>query len=236
MLAVIAARGGSKRLPRKHLLPLAGVPMIEHSIRAALGARGVDRLLVTTDDPEIATTARRAGADVPFMRPAELATDTVPARLACLHALDRLAEIEGRRRESFVMIQATCPLVDASDIDAAIDAYEQARGTAAVTVAPARQHLEGVVAVDEGGFIISSLRRDYGLEPRIMPSQMHGPRFYITGAAMVLHADRLRSEPEYVFRDPHVVAVLIPEERAIDIDTAIDFAIAEFLMSRLAAA
>src|SRR5262245_28742769 len=114
MLALIAARGGSKRLPRKHVLPLGGVPMIAPSIRAALAARGVDRVLITTDDPEIARAARDAGADVPFMRPAELATDTVPARLACLHALDRLAEIEGRRRGSFVMIQATCPLVDAA--------------------------------------------------------------------------------------------------------------------------
>jgi CMP-N-acetylneuraminic acid synthetase len=232
MLALIAARGGSKRLPRKHLLPLGGIPMIVHSIRAALAAGGVDRVLVTTDDPEIARTARAAGADVPFMRPAELATDTVPARLACLHALDRLVEIEGCRRESFVMIQATCPLVDASDIDATISAYEQQKGTAAVTVAPARQHLEGIVAVDGHGFVRNCLRSDYGVEPRILPSQMHGPRFYITGAAMALHAGRLANEPEYVFRDPHVVAVLTPEERAIDIDSALDFAIAEFFVSR----
>lgn len=231
MLALIAARGNSKRLPRKHLLPLNGLPMIAHSIRAAGAAKRVDRVVVTTDDLEIAAAAREAGADVPFMRPTELATDTVPARLACLDALKRLVELEKAVRDDFVMIQPTSPLVSAADIDAVITAFEQPDTSAALTVTPAQLHLEGIVTV-ESGYIRNLLRRDYGVAPRIAPSQMHGPRYYITGAAIAMNVERLRQDMEYVFTDPNVRSVVTPPERAIDIDTAFDLALAEFLLMR----
>ncbi len=235
MLALIAARGGSKRLPRKHILPLAGLPLIAHSVRAACAAKLVDRVVVTTDDPEIADAARAAGAEVPFMRPKELATDTVPARAACLHALERLAETEGSPRSAFAMIQPTCPLISAADIDAVIAAFGQPDTSGAVTIAPANQHLEGIVVLEDDGFLRNCLKRDYGTDPKIMPSQMHGARYYVTGAAMAMDAPRLRCDREYIFTDAHVRGVMTPAERAVDIDTALDFDFAEFLLTRRAA-
>ena len=120
ILAVIPARGGSKGIPRKNLQPLLGVPLVAHSIRHAREAQLVDRVIVSTDDDEIASVSTAAGAEV-VLRPAELAGDTAPSEGALLHVLDALTERGEDVPELVVFLQATSPIRRPVDIDAAIE-------------------------------------------------------------------------------------------------------------------
>lgn len=107
VLAIIPARGGSKGLPRKNVRPVAGKPLIAYSIEAARRSPLVTRVIVSTDDPEIAEAARQAGADVPFMRPAELAVDTAPTEPVLQHALAHVEQVEGQRVDIVLFLQPT---------------------------------------------------------------------------------------------------------------------------------
>ena len=132
-VAIIPARGGSTGLPGKHLRLLAGEPLIAHTVRAARGARRLDRVLVSTDDSAIARAARRAGAEVPFMRPVELAVDDAPTLPVIRHAVEWL-EAAGERVEVVVTLQPTSPLRDAAEIDAVLDLLERTGADSAVSV------------------------------------------------------------------------------------------------------
>jgi len=121
-LAVIPARGGSKRLPRKNLLPLGGLPMIAHTIRAAVDAGCFDRVVVSTDDPELAAVAMDHGAEVPFMRDAAIADDHTPVSAAAVDALQRLAAV-GESYGRVSLLLPNCPLRDADDVRASYDAF-----------------------------------------------------------------------------------------------------------------
>lgn len=118
-LAIIPARGGSKGVTRKNVRPLAGRPLLVHTIEQALAAERVGRVIVSTDDAEIERVAEAHGAEV-IERPAELADDDAPSESALVHVLDQLAEREGYRPELVVFLQCTSPIRDAADIDRAI--------------------------------------------------------------------------------------------------------------------
>ena len=107
VLAILPARGGSKGLPRKNVLPIAGKPLIAYSVEAAKSSPLVTRVIVSTDDEEIAAVSRQYGADVPFMRPAELAVDTAPTEPVLQHALAFVEEIEGQRVDAVLFLQPT---------------------------------------------------------------------------------------------------------------------------------
>lgn len=131
-LAVIPARGGSKGVPRKNVLDVGGLPLVAHTIRAALGSRHVERVLVSTDDDEIAAVSTRFGASV-VHRPAELAVDQASSESALLHALSTL---EGDPPELLVFLQCTSPLTTHEHIDGTIEALLAAGADSALTVAP----------------------------------------------------------------------------------------------------
>jgi CMP-N,N'-diacetyllegionaminic acid synthase len=135
ILAVIPARGGSRGLRRKNLRLIGGEPMLAHTIHASRAARRVDRTIVSTDSPEIARAATAAGAEVPFLRPAELATDDAPTVAAVDHAV-RQIEASGATVDVVVTLQPTSPLRSAHDIDEAIALLERSGADSVVTVAP----------------------------------------------------------------------------------------------------
>ena len=122
ILAIIPARGGSKRIPRKNIAPLAGKPLLAYSIEHALQARQVNRTIVSTDDDEIAEIARQYGAEV-VMRPPELATDTATSEDALLHVMDHLEEKENFPLNMIAFLQCTSPLRQPHDIDSAISTF-----------------------------------------------------------------------------------------------------------------
>jgi N-acylneuraminate cytidylyltransferase len=121
VLAIVPARGGSKGLPRKNVLPLLGRPLIEWSIRAALEATTVDRVIVSTDDDEIASIARAAGAEVPFQRPADLAADDTADLPVFQHALRWLFDHEGYRPDLVVQLRPTSPVRPAGLVDRGVE-------------------------------------------------------------------------------------------------------------------
>lgn len=121
-LALIPARGGSKGIPRKNVRPLSGKPLISYTIEAALNSVVIDDVVVTTDDEEIAEVARSYGAEIPFMRPAELAADESKTIDCVVHARDTLRAMD-REYDAIVLLQPTSPLRVAEDIDAAASVW-----------------------------------------------------------------------------------------------------------------
>jgi CMP-N,N'-diacetyllegionaminic acid synthase len=120
VVGLIPARGGSKSIPRKNLAMLAGRPLLAHTAAAALGARRLDRTILSTDDAEIAELGRALGLEVPFLRPAQLAADTTEMVPVMRHALDRLEE-HGAAATALVLLQPTSPLRTARHIDEAVE-------------------------------------------------------------------------------------------------------------------
>ena len=151
IVGFIFARGGSKGVLRKNLRLCAGKPLLAHAITAARQAEGVRRVVVSTEDPEIAEVARTWGAEVPFMRPAELARDDAPEWLAWRHAIRALEEVGGQRLDVFLSVPATAPLRKAEDIDECLRALQTHDADVAITVTPARRHPSfNMVTVENG--------------------------------------------------------------------------------------
>ncbi len=139
-LGIVPARGGSKGIHRKNLRLLEGRPLIAYAIQAGLESRLVDRVVVSTEDPEIADMARSLGADVPFFRPAELAADETPTLPVLQHAIRHLREREGYEREVAVLLQPTAPLTTARHVDEALELLAETGADAVVSVAEIPRH------------------------------------------------------------------------------------------------
>jgi N-acylneuraminate cytidylyltransferase/CMP-N,N'-diacetyllegionaminic acid synthase len=139
IIALVPARGGSKGLPGKNVLPLLGKPLIAWTIEQAKACSYIDRVMVTTDDDGIAAAAREFGADVPFKRPAHLATDAAKSLDVVLHALDWL-EAHGDRYDLLVLLQPTSPLRTAGDIGGALDLFISKNAGAVVSVCETDHH------------------------------------------------------------------------------------------------
>ena len=121
VVALICARGGSKGLPGKNIRPLAGKPLIAWAIEQARAVKRIGRVIVSTDSEEIAAVARQAGAEVPFLRPAELAQDKSPEWLVWRHALDYLKVNEGSYPDALIVVPATAPLRAVADLERCLD-------------------------------------------------------------------------------------------------------------------
>jgi CMP-N-acetylneuraminic acid synthetase len=230
LLAVIPARGGSRRLPRKNVLPLHGRPLIAWTIDAARESGVLRDILVSTDDAEIAAAARAAGASVPWLRPAELATDTATSAAVLQHALAR-HEAEHGAVDAVVLLQPTSPFRSAASIRGAVARFDAQRGArhAVVSVSPAAQHPAWCFRIDG-----ERMEPFLGWEPLAQRSQDLPAAYALNGAVYVLPAADVRQggpllrpglQP-YVMDDP---------TEAIDIDTAEDFELAERLAARRAA-
>jgi CMP-N,N'-diacetyllegionaminic acid synthase len=222
-------------LPRKNILPLRGRPMIAYAIRAAVDAREIDRVIVTTEDEEIARLSLEAGAEVPFMRPQELATDTAPAAHACLHVIDTLVAEEGSARGAFALIQATNPLVIGKDIDAAVTLFKTTDASATVSLQEIDDTLESVVEQSEDGKILNVLSHRYGVEPMLAPRQQLGRRYRISGSVTVMDVAQTRIDINYYFHHPLVRGVVLPAARGVDVDNEMDFKMAGLLLDERAA-
>lgn len=225
-LYIIPARGGSKGIPHKNIRPLAGRPLIHYSIAAALEAGAhPDHILVSTDDPAIAACAREAGIDVPFMRPPELATDTAGSREVILHAMEQ-ADALGIDYDCVVLLQPTSPLRTSGDIRAALDIYRHADRpdmVVSVTEAAANPYYDcfetdpstGLLHVSKGDGLITR-RQD-------APAA-----WQYNGAIYVIRPESIRAMP--MGRFPRRIPYPMPRERSIDIDTPMDWLVAQELM------
>jgi len=228
VIAVVFARGGSKGVLRKNIRMLAGKPLLAHAIEIARSVRLIDRTVVSTDDSEIAEIARRWGADVPFLRPAELAADDSPEWPAWQHAVRSLEAIPPTRRvDVLVSIPATSPLRAAEDVEACIRLLLESDADAVITVTPARRSpYFNMVVLTDGYAILVNPPPAGGVHRR----QDAPAVFDITTVAYAARRDYVLTASSLL--EGKVRAVIVPESRALDIDTETDLRFAEFLFSQ----
>ncbi len=222
VLGIIPARGGSKTIPRKNLAPLAGKPLIVWTIQAALQSRLLSRLVVSTDDEEIAQVAREAGAEI-IKRPAEIATDTAHTEPALLHAVDYLESTEGYVPEAVALLQCTSPLRGSNIIDAGITKLIETGCDVVMSVAPI-QHPDKRGETRDGDIFVPEY--DYG---KRQFSQDVNEKYSENGALFVTRLEVLR---KYQNRLGGEVRVLVMDPvRSIDVDDAADLALVEKVAS-----
>ncbi len=212
VLALIAARGGSKGLPRKNVLLARGKPLIAWTVEAALSAESVSRVVLSSDDDEIMAVALDAGCDVPFRRPDELASDLASSMDVVLHALSELPGYD-----YVVLLQPTAPLRTSSDIDGAFRAMRVNDAPACVSVTEVDQSPYWMYQVSDNGRLQSILEP----LPNVNRRQDLPTVYTLNGAIYIAKIDWLLQTRS--FMSSETIAYKMPKERSLDIDNAIDF-------------
>lgn len=225
-VALIPARGGSKRIPRKNVKLFAGLPMIAHSLRAAREAGVFDRIVVSTDDSEIAVVAREHGGEVPFVRPAELADDFAGTDVVIGHALGWLAA-QGQPATRFCCIYATAPFLRAADLRRGLEVLEATQAATAFSVTTYPYTIFRSLKVNAAGRVEMFWPENFPKRSQDLPEAWHdAAQFYWGNTARYLVERRLFSS--------NSVPVEIPRLRVQDIDTPEDWEIAELMFQALA--
>lgn len=222
VVAVVPARGGSKSIPRKNLAPLGGRPLIAWSIEVARASKLVDRVLVSTDDREIGDVAASLGAEV-YWRPAELATDDAVVIDALRDVIRQLGQ-EGETADILVLLEPTCPLRSVEDVEGCVNLIADGWDSAA-TFQAAELHPHRAWRITDGGprpFIDGAVPW--------LPRQKLPPAFQLNGAVYAVRMDLLLDESEIGLLVGRSAALVMPAERSVDIDTALDLAVAEALL------
>ena len=222
-LGIIPARSGSKRMPDKNIRPLAGMPLIAHTIKAAAESKKIARTVVSTDSKRIAGIAREWGGDVPFLRPAEIAGDTSSPVEAILHAVNAI-EAEGRHVDAIVLLQPTSPLRTASDIDAAIDLFESTGADTVTSVRLASEHPYWCWTVKDGAL------HPYFSRDLMSMGRESLPQAYVENGAVFV-AKRSVVAGTSIYGDK-VVPYIMSLESSVDIDMPDDLVMAESAIER----
>jgi CMP-N-acetylneuraminic acid synthetase len=228
ILAIIPARGGSKSIPRKNIRPFAGHPLIAFSIAAGLAAESVSRVIVSTDDEEIAAISRRYGAEVPFVRPAEYSQDHTPDLPVFQHALAWLAEHEDYQPDIIVQLRPTSPLRLVTHIDAALYCLlERPEADAVRTVCVPFQNPYKMWRIGPDGFMHPLLETAFR-EPYNLPRQALPEVYWQTGYVDAVWADTISSKNSMT--GDNILPLVIDPSQWIDIDSPDDWRRAERLL------
>jgi CMP-N,N'-diacetyllegionaminic acid synthase len=224
LLALIPARGGSKRLPRKNVLDLAGRPMIAWTIEAGLQSKYIDRVVVSTDDDEIIQVSRKYGADVPFKRPEDLAGDHVSSIDVVRHTIKSLKK-EGEEYEYLIFLQPTSPLRTAEHIDAAIELLLEKRGDSVIGVTKTSHPIEWTNTLPKDLSMEGFFRPEYdGVHSRDFPV-----RYQLNGAIYINRVTTLLQSKSLI-NCGKTYAYIMRREHSVDIDVYVDFLMAEALL------
>ncbi len=227
ILAVIPARGGSKRLPRKNIRNLCGKPLIAWTIESALSSKYIDKIIVSTDDKEIAEISERYGPMIPFIRPRELSTQNAKNIHVARHAL---GWFYGKREfyEAVVVLQPTSPLSDTSDIDNAIEDFAK-RDTDCLVSASEKKNVSDTTGFTNKDRSLNSFRQTMNFFPKRMRDW---DMCQINGAIYIVKSNVLFDDHTESFLDvKNGVIFFMDEVRAVDIDTKLDFYLAELIIS-----
>jgi CMP-N,N'-diacetyllegionaminic acid synthase len=222
IVSIIPARGGSRGIPRKNVRLLCGKPLIAYTIEVALSSKLINRVVVSTEDKEIADISKEHGAEV-ISRPPELAQDDTPSLPVLQHAIKHLEEMEDYRPEIIVVLQPTSPLRIAEDIDRAIEEFLEAKYDSVVSVCEIEHPPQWMYTL-----------AGESLKPLIeggkkVVRRQDAPKVYrLNGAVHVSSRDTTMKENRILGRNTK--AYIMPPERSIDIDTELDFKLAELLM------
>ncbi|MBV9322223.1 MAG: acylneuraminate cytidylyltransferase family protein [Chloroflexi bacterium] len=234
VLAVVPARGGSKGIPRKNLQLLGGRPLVAHAVAAGRQAALVSRVLCSTDDPDIAAAAREAGAEVPFLRPPELAQDTTEDWPVFVHALDWLEQHASWVPELIVNLRPTSPLRTARHVDDAIRLLLQTGADSVKAVCLARQHPHKMWLRRPDAQIEPFLETPFRLSrgPDVPRAELEDV-YWQNGVVDVTRYKVVRGQR--VMIGQRVAGLVTEPDESIDIDTPLDLALAELLLARRAA-
>jgi CMP-N,N'-diacetyllegionaminic acid synthase len=222
ILALILARGGSKRLPGKNIRPLAGKPLVAWSIEAARACAAIGDVVVSTDDGAIAEVARAHGARVPFLRPASLAGDTSTSADAALHALDFLRDREGREFDAVILLEPTSPLRASGDLPGVAELLTQRWDDTDAVVTVGRVHLEQPAVMkrmDDAGRLAPWVEAATGEAP---------VAWFPYGVAYAVKTDALRQHR--TFYPPRVLGYTIERWQNYEVDDLFDFVCVEAVM------
>jgi CMP-N-acetylneuraminic acid synthetase len=226
-IAIIPARGGSKRLPGKNMLTLAGKPLLGWTIEAAIASGVFGRVVVSTDNWEIAVLAAQFGAEVPFMRPEELALDDTPSIEVLIHAARELTEGKENRWTHLACLQPTSPLRSAENIREAVKLLEEKQADAIISVCKSEH------SPLWSNTLPASLSLDGFIQPEVekTPSQQLPAYYRLNGALYLCHIQRMLEE-RTLFLKSGAYAYVMSREDSVDIDDQVDFDLAGIYLAQ----
>ena len=225
ILGLIPARGGSKSIPHKNIVPLAGRPLLAYTCDAALASKRLTRVILSTDDPSIAQVGKECGVEVPFMRPSELAEDDTPALSVIQHVLQVLMETESYRPDAVVLLQPTSPLRRPEHIDAAVDVLESAGADSVVSVVEVPHQFSPVSVMRiENGKLVPVL------DGPLISRRQDKPQVFARNGPAVL-VMRLATIEKGSLYGEDCRPLLMDAEDSLDIDSPFDLLIAETILS-----
>lgn len=227
VLGIITARGGSKSIPRKNIIDLAGKPVLAYSIESALKSR-LDDVILSTEDEEIAKVSREFGVKVPFMRPIELAQDDTPHIPVLVHALEEYEKICGQHFDYVLTIQPTSPFRSHFDINNAIEIANNRKPDCVVSLEKFTDlSIEKLKYLEEDGSVVSAVEDEKKLEGS--PRQKRKPLYRRNGAIYLTKREILLSGSVY---GDKVLGFEMPAERSIDLNGPIDLELAKYFLSK----
>lgn len=222
VLAIIPARGGSKRLPRKNILPLGEKPLIGWSIQAGLESKYVDQVFISTDDQEIADVSKHLGVDVPELRPENLSTDTATTQDVLFYTIDKF----GGDSEIVILLQPTSPFRNHKHIDEALELFERKKAFSIVSVTPCEHPPQWSNILPVDGSMNNFIRTEDGVRSQDLENW-----FRLNGALYIYDTKDLISSKDMSYRSD-TFAYVMTNEHSIDIDNQIDFDMAEFFLKK----
>ena len=225
ILALIPARGGSKGIPGKNIIALMGKPLIAWTIEAALKSAFIDRVIVSTDSTQIAEVSRKFGADVPFMRPAELAQDKSKTIDAIIHAIEKL-NASGNIYDVLILLQPTSPLRTSEDIDGALKTFFANNNKSLVSISP----------VEDNPLLIRTLNPDKITMNRLLDTsstcrRQDMPEYYRVNGSIYINLIR-EININTSFND-NIIPFVMSKDHSVDIDEPADLAKAEYYIVKL---
>lgn len=223
ILAVIPARGNSKGIPSKNLKPLGGLPLVAHTILAAKQASSLDRIILSTDSPEIAKVGKRYGIEVPFLRPAELAADEAPMAPVLAHALSWAEKDQGRRVDVVVSLLPTSPFRQALHVDEGIRLLLNSGADSVVGLCEARHNPYWMWVIRDGNVerLFAEGSKFFRRQDLPVVYQVNGA-FYASRRHVIIEQQRVLGE--------NLRGLIMTEQDSIDIDTPLDFMLAETIL------
>ena len=224
MIAIIPARGGSKGLPGKNIKLLNGKPLIAYTIEAAKQSENVSRVIVNTDDAEISKVALDYGAEVPFVRPSELASDAAKSIDVLLHTLAWLKKNEDLQIDEIIVLQPTSPLRTTQHIDEAIKMYLEKKADSVISYCQEEHSVFWHKFITDEGKFEDIFNGDY-----LKNRQEIRPTFYPNGAIYIIKTKLLLEKKYY---SENAYAFLMDKKSSVDIDTMEDFEFAEWLYKK----
>ena len=224
MIAIIPARGGSKELPRKNIKSLGGKPLIYWTIEAAKKSKKIERIILSTDDHEIADICKKTEIEIPFMRPVELAQDKSLAIDTYLYTMERLINEYEYKKDEFIVLQPTSPFRNSSDIESAIEIFYENNADSVISCRKLDHPISWLYSINKSGLMKKKMEND------LNNRQNADIPFIPNGGIYIFRYSLLKTLKKYCTENTY--AHVMPKERSVDIDTEDDFKFAEYLYNK----